>query len=289
MADALNPATALYQILDRVINSQATSVAKGWESVLGADVGTGGFALRHSEVVGLLSAVHQRLLGLPVGDGDRERHLRYLPAWYDAIVCRNGWNSSTFPAANLIPSETLDHLGSLGSLFRMMAAEDGTRVEPSALDQLRESLDQWRELISEAGMPESLAAQIRNQVEHLAWLLDNIDMFGAAPVTTGANQLLGSGITVMRRRPNLVRRAAVAMASVIAFLHGTEDAVNTTSGILEGLVHIHDNVDQLIHGPRELPAPEAPRELSVGNEQRTHPTDIEDAEIVEEGAPSPVE
>jgi hypothetical protein len=64
-----NPAYALRNILQSVINTGAETVLKGWETVLLTNAGSLEFGERHGEVVGLYSRVYQRLLALP-GDVD---------------------------------------------------------------------------------------------------------------------------------------------------------------------------------------------------------------------------
>ncbi|MFC8529480.1 hypothetical protein [Nocardia sp. NPDC057227] len=250
-----NPASALYEILNRVVRSRESTIAKSWSAALEAPIGSHEFIQRHCEVVRLFTAVHQRLLGLPEGDRARSRSLQYLPSWYDVVVPREHWQSPEVPPSDLIESPVLGLLESVGDIFDLQDREAGTAVDRTALERLRESLHAWRDLLDETALPETLATQIRHQVAHIEWLLENVELFGAEPVVTAASQLLGTGVSTMSRRPSLAKRTATAMAGIILFLTQVEDGIDLASGVLDGLVQVRDSMVQMLDGPRELTAP----------------------------------
>ncbi|MEV0359748.1 hypothetical protein AB0H71_27205 [Nocardia sp. NPDC050697] len=250
-----NPASALYEILNRVVRSRESTIAKSWSAALAAPIGSHEFIQRHCEVVRLFTAVHQRLLGLPEGDRARNRSLQYLPAWYDVVVPREHWQNPEVPPSDLIETPVLGLLESVGDIFDLQDREVGAAVDRAALERLRESLHAWRDLLNETTLPETLATQIRHQVAHIEWLLDNVELFGGEPVVTAAGQLLGTGVSTMSRRPSLAKRAAAAMAGIILFLTQVEDGIDLANGVLEGLVEVRESIVGLLDGTPQLTAP----------------------------------
>ncbi|WP_280271201.1 hypothetical protein [Nocardia wallacei] len=273
-----NPATALYNLLQQVKNSQGTTIQKGWELVLGQPVGTAEFARRHAAVVMLFTDVHQRVLGLAKHDQDRERYLQYIPRWYDAVVPRTAWSSVQRPATGLIDSTILDHLAGLGTLFRLMDQQSSETVTADAAHRLRTALGEWRMLLVDADLPPLLHNEIRGHIDHIEWLLDNIRLFGSNPVIASANQLFGCGVKIMGTRRSAVKRAGAAMAAVVAFLASTQTGIDTTNDLLAGLTEMREHAQELIQGPQHTldDQPRLPA-APITDEATVH-----DAEIIED-------
>ncbi|PPJ01199.1 hypothetical protein C5E51_34350 [Nocardia nova] len=249
------------KILRAVMHSGRASVEQGWTAALGAAPGSEEFARRHSEVVSLFRQVHAYVLSIE-DDEDRERNLRYVPHWYDAVVFRHGWNASNQPARNVIVETSLDQLASLGSTLKRVSVFTDS-LSDGEIANLRNSLDRWRELLDDADLPVAIAEEIAVHVEHIDWLLRNIDTYGAKPVVDEAKKLLGTGITALQRRPGAVTKIAAAMGATVFFLTGTSHVVDSMNGVLEGLVHTRVVVEELIDGPKEIEQ-KKPLELPPG-------------------------
>ncbi|MCF8606026.1 hypothetical protein L5I01_21985 [Gordonia sp. HY442] len=235
MTIANNPATALEQVLRRVIQSSGKTIGEGWQKALGVDPGTPEFIQRHTEVVGLLARVNDYLLALDDGATEREIYLKYVPAWYEAVVYRESWANTQHPANKAVRSETLDHLRGLGANLSMRSTEP--TLTEGKLSELTNSLAEWRNLLDEAGLPAELAQQIRTQVDHIEWLLANVETFGVEPVARGARELFGMSLPVVAMGGNWTRKVAGAMVGLVLFLTPVDKATEHVDNILTNLSH----------------------------------------------------
>lgn len=253
--ESRNPALALHDILNRLWNTGGVSVQDGWHAVLSEPVGTLGFAQRHGEVVGLLNLVAERLRGLPESNRTRIRCEEYVPQWHTAVVYRGGWNSKTTAnAQSVISVPALHQLESLGEQFDSLFGYEDTEMSEVAVADLRSSLQEWRDLLDGAGLPRGMANQIRSEVDHIEWLLANVDLFGSAPVVNRSRQLVGSGVLAMATRPRLASRINAALVGVVAFLTLTNSGVEQANGILEGVQEMATHVQSIADGGQPEPA-----------------------------------
>lgn len=286
---SVNPATALYNVLQRVTQSGKQSFDQGWSYALGAQVGTVEFIQRHSEVVGLAQMVTSHLMALPEDDSTRARYVKYLPAWYNVVVYRNGgWNASGHAPASAISDTVLDHLAGLGDRFDHRFGGEDYVLTDKAEHQLRATLDEWLQLLDEAQLPANIAREIRTKVDHILWLLDNVNLVGTQPVVERTRELAGTGFSIMAQRPSIARKVGSAMLGLVGFLGLVNETVDNVNGILAGttemIEHVHE-IQDLLDGeaPKELPGPPGPHQLptdvraSTGNGQEAI-----DAEFVEE-------
>ncbi|WP_222113906.1 hypothetical protein [Gordonia paraffinivorans] len=269
-----NPATALHRIIKAVRFSGANSVANGWTNVLGSEVGTEDFALKHAEVVQLFRQVYNYLNSLPEGDEDRALYMKYTPIWYRAIVYPDSWNASTHPAEKVIDVQSLDQLGGLGRLLHRIAGES---LDDDAVAKLRDSLRAWRELLDEAGLPTDIAERIRTQVDLIMWLLDNLETYGAEPVIRESRNLVGLGVEAMQAVPAKAKKIGIALASLVYVFGLLHQGVDEAAGVLEGLNQVKVQYAQLTGGSADEPA-------TASREIESEDNDVLDAEVVEPGS-----
>lgn len=257
---ANNPATALEGILRAVVQSGGTTVTAGWERVLEASVDSPEFAMRHGEVVGLFHQVHTYLVGLEPDDVEHVLYLKYVPAWYGAVVFRDRWNHTGIPAGTIIKGPELDHLQGLGVHLRLKYQNAQPDLGEGNLANLTQSLREWRDLLDGAELPSNLAHEIKSQVDHIEWLLSNVEMFGAEPVARGARTLLGLSVPVLALGGKMVKAAGVAMAGLLMFLTPIEVASDKATNILT-------NFKEAVQTVEELGAPEPQKALPAPNSE----------------------
>ncbi|QGU08788.1 hypothetical protein COCCU_14490 (plasmid) [Corynebacterium occultum] len=198
-----NPAMALYVILKKVVNSEARTVAAGWGSALGSAPNDKDFPQKHAEVVNLFAETQRYLLSLPEGNMDWEIYGKYLPSWYNAVIFRKLWDNTQYPAKSIINAAALDQLGGLGSL---LGRTERAVLDDSSIENLKNGLEKWRELLDDSGISADVKEQIKAQVNHITWLLENMDTFGPNPVVREARNLAGLGFQLMSQLPSTIKK-----------------------------------------------------------------------------------
>lgn len=268
---AVNPATALHCVLNRMLAVRGDTIYNGWTAVLGAQIGEVEFVQRHAEVVGLVAKVTERLHVLPAGNRTRDRYLSYVPLWYQAVVSPEQWTA--MQAHHVIDVSALHQLESLSEWIDL--ADRPPILTDDAVAQLRDALGEWRSLLDEAGLPDGLANEIRSQVGHIDWMLANIGLVGTQAVVDSTRQLAGTGIDAMAARPSMAKRIGVAVAATVAILASVNQGVEETQAILEGVREMAATVQDI-----EASGFAKPKELAA---VPTPPTDeVVDAELVDD-------
>ncbi|WP_157105978.1 hypothetical protein [Nocardia sienata] len=284
MIQELNPAAGLHSILQKMSQSGAASVQKGWESVLGVQYGTPDFARRHAEVVALVGRISDRLYAMPEGNPTRERNLRYLPHWYSAVVYSNGWNAQGHPAQNVISVDHLDDLGNFSDILVGRDRDAGDGISDDAMARLREGLAKWRELVDESTLPGQLREQIRGQVDHLEWLLTGVETFGPQPVVARTEELVGTGVTALALIPRLAKKVTEAVVYCTGALTIINGGMAEGNVFLEHLTTMSAQIEELTSGESrpqiEQKRPQA--ELPAVGDDNGQAGDVVDAEVVDE-------
>lgn len=183
----------LHTLLSRVRGSESY-YEQGWSQVLGAEWGTVEFAKRHSEVVNLLLSTIEQLDALP--ERSRDRSLRYAPSWWTAVVQPQiNWTDPARPAMNLITQEMLDHLEAAADLVAGSLVGSTAAPRSTELQDIAEQCREWIGLLGDMEEAE-LAGPIKDrlvaQIEHLVWLIENVEIFGGARVADEASRVMGS-------------------------------------------------------------------------------------------------
>ena len=233
----------LFRSLRNLILSGGQNVSDGWTRTLGATPGSLEFVQRHTEVVDLLARVHSYLVALPDNETERELYLQYVPQWYDAVVYRDTWGSSQRPPSVVVRPEILDHLKGLGANLTRRSRDPS--LTEGKLAALTNSLEERRKLLEEADLESYLAQQIRTQVDHIEWLLSNVETFGVEPVARGARGLFGLAIPVIAKGGNWRNRVATALVGLVVFLGPIEDVTDKANNILTNLVETAQIIEHI--------------------------------------------
>ena len=243
----------LHDLLRDVVAQGTAQVSVAWAAVLGAEPGSAEFARRHTQAVALLADTARDIDALP--PTSRERCNRYLPAWWRAVVGDDlGWNSAADNTAQaIITSSDLDHLIAAADLIE--ARLGGTSLAPreSALDRLAADVQDWRTLLDDTpDLPDALADQLRSQLDHLLWLVEQAPRFGASAAARAADEALG---TIKRasgsvRDPDTRKRWSdkyVALLTTIGLLTAgagaAEKALEATAGSIRAIESTVQAVD----------------------------------------------
>lgn len=266
-----NPAMALYFILKKVVDSGGKTVDAGWQSALGSTPSDKNFPRKHAEVVNLFAGTQSYLLSLPEGQVDREIYGKYLPSWYNAVVFRKPWDNNQYPARAIITAAELDQLGGLGSL---LGRTERAVLDDTSMEKLKKGLAKWRELLDESGISKDIKEQIKAQVDHITWLLENIETFGPNPVVREARSLVGLGFQLLSQPSSAMTKIAGAVTLLGIFLGGLHTGIDNVAGILEGINEVQVQYELLSNPVLEIEG--APQESP------NHDEEILDAEVVDD-------
>ena len=200
----MNPAAALHSLLTNV-EAENSTLTEAWANTLGVEFGSSAFVRRHSEVVALLGDVVKLAQALPETTG--EWALRYAPSWWRAVIMpRIDWHSSG--KASVISVSDLDHLHSLADLIDgrlaqvSMDAFGGVRVKAEAL------LEEVRRVESQSEYGQRVLRILEADLEHVLWLIDNVDLFGSSHVVSAVQGALGSAAMATAAVPEQQREGA---------------------------------------------------------------------------------
>ncbi|WP_157931770.1 hypothetical protein [Mycobacteroides abscessus] len=255
-----NPATALERIFDSVRSSGQKSIKGVWTTVLNAQHGTPEFYKRHSEVMALVSRLQLILESLPDDDSTRVRNLGDVPLWYGAVLPIAHWDDQNFKAwAALIPEHNIRLLGSLGEILSHRTTD--AKLSNTDVSRLRASLEEWKKALGETELPEAIRLEVHRQVEHIEWLLSQVDRFGYEPVVQQSRTLFSMGFSVVKaagKAGNIV----TAMSSLFQFIthisvNNYGEAVNALTGMMSAasdLFTVASSEQQAIEGKREQKA-----------------------------------
>lgn len=284
---SINPAWALHTTVSRLIGSGEQNIQNAWQTVLGIQPGTVPFIERHTEIVGLVGLITERLNSLPEGTRQKDIYLGYVPQWYDAVVSRNSWGNTQHPPAQLLPADSLNLLAGLADYFDFTFGDSRSVLTDDAMQKLRDGLNEWRDLLVGAGIPAETVNEIRGQVDHLEWMLDNVQLVGNQPIVRGARELVGTGFSLMALKPKVAVTIGGVIMGLLTFLGNVNDGLDVANGILEGVADLTANVQELAGGEvpqKELPAaPSGPHivpevsNLNAGSDQN-----VVDAEVVDD-------
>lgn len=276
-----NPASALRNILQLVMESGEPTVLAGWEYVLKASGDSLQFAQLHGEVVALYNRLYERLVALP-GDLDgRTQYMQYLPAWYQAIAFRHHWSNTGQPASGIADPQVVSQLTGLASTFELHSLTTRT---PSglAIKKLKDSIAEWHQVLDDADFDEKLRNELRAHVNRLDLLLSNNLILGTEPVIEASKNLVGAAITAMGpSNPSLRKKIGKVLAGVVIFLAGANQAIGDVNGILEGVIDMRTEISELLDPPA-IDQHKTP-ELESGTSENDE--NVIDAETVEDDPP----
>lgn len=218
-------AHALHALLAAVQKDNNKNLGVRWATVLDAKINTAEYSRRHAEVVHLYLRVVQQIESLP--DAQRENFGPYRHLWWNAIIAPNQvWNTSSENIKVIEPS----HLAILHNAGDVIEYRLGEVFAPNggSLDALRQQIAEWRDtLVTERTIltSEPLRKALIHQLEHVLWLIEHADMFGAAAITGAAQEVVGSIAVATPHVPQQQRAnwkvKVAAVVGAIAIFNGS--------------------------------------------------------------------
>ncbi|MCZ2815227.1 hypothetical protein [Modestobacter sp. VKM Ac-2984] len=263
------PGHALHEILLRLRQSTAGTVRDGWIDVLDMEAGSVGWARRHAEIVSLFGDMMEQVLSLPPEEPARSRALRYSATWYRAIVWQGHWQNPGEPARSLIDDMTLDQLEATADFLAYRLPSQAPKSDPASLAHLQGQVEAWLTLLDETPeLPEELRIQIARQMQHILWLLKNVDVFGVAPVIRETQVAVGKVTQAMfslRSNAGWKRRWIMRCGELVVALGLVTQGIEATNNVLEAaretvatVGEIVQSAETLFHGPQALTTGETP-------------------------------
>jgi hypothetical protein len=213
-----NPAEALATLLRKVTQSGQRSFGAAWATVLNAQITSAEFARSHSAVVGLVSEIQTFLESLRDDDELRVHHLSDMPTYYAAVVHHGDWNAH-INTATLIGDQQIRLLASLGIAIKYR--EVFPVVRDADVAKLRESLQEWEEMLKEAELPEGIEGEIRAQLAAIHDLLGQADNLGYGPAVKEVETLFGKAVRITK------------------YVDDTKKIAGCVTGLFEFLTHLH--------------------------------------------------
>jgi hypothetical protein len=225
-------AAALHYVLDKFVQVHGSygidvtpSIWQIWEEVLEAKRDTLEFVELHAEISALLvNALIEIESVKPSNVAQRLR--RNATQWWNLVVYPRGdW-------AELLPYEALNEgaIELLGTAAGLVTADSGDSLTtPAAADlqALRESCDAWLTLLStdDGIRGADLRKVLRNQIEHLIWLIDNADYLGLAQVVRQGDAVTGVLVRAAQQEEGpksgpLLRTKVAAFVTALAAVAG---------------------------------------------------------------------
>lgn len=278
----INPACALHEVLYRLSSSHGNRrVPKVWATILDAEAESPEFILRHSEVVNVTNRLMTQIYELSPSEKMRGRSLRYVPDWYEAVASPYETDGARY-AKNIVDQSSLDQLANLGDWLDLRFQEESRGIEAESISKLREHLAELRDLLDLAGLPQSMANEFRSKIDHIEWMLDNLDLVGTQAVVPRLHELVGQGATITAFVPAWSKKLGVTLAAIVAILTTVNAGVGEVNGIINGVSEIIQSIEGVGHDGEVLELP------TVEEHSVTSPPvgvdEIIDAEVEDEAA-----
>ncbi|MCF8784139.1 hypothetical protein [Rhodococcus ruber] len=259
-----NSAYALHSVLNELVQQGAETYDQAWKRTLGAAPGSAEFARRHGEVVNLVVTIGQRGASLPDGDYLKETVESFLARWYDAVVQRGAWNTTSNAVNGAVHPDTLRMLLMVARDFDHTFQDDALRLNDAKINALLEAARNIRELIADGELPKDLAHQMLDHVNHLEWLISKVDLFGDHPIVREAQSITGVGIGALDRVARISKKTATtfvaAIGIIVAVTGGATEAAENANNFLESAQGVYETAQEwrdIIDGRQK--AIEAPR------------------------------
>lgn len=182
----LSAASALHDIFERLNGADAKNIFLRWQTVSKVRPDNADFPKVHLEQVALLAQIQRDIDELP--EKDRLRCSRYVPQWWAALVrFRTDWVNE---GGAFIEQPALDALAFLGSLV------ESRRSSPRPSDEqwtaLRGTITQLlKEVEDDVDLPSSTREQIKADLRHVLWLMDNVSVYGVDRVVSATQETAG--------------------------------------------------------------------------------------------------
>lgn len=238
--------------------------AKAWAEVLDAKVGTVEFDRRHSECFVLLNATMEAIWGLD--ERKERRYSAYVHQWWRALTLPDGAWGTNVASDDVITSQALDILDSLGDVQESAFA--GTSSAPSGED-LSGITGACSDLIDLIEQSKTLSPQAKRilstQVDHVRWLANNVALFGySAPVQAAENVMgrvaaAGAVITDPEEKAKWKQRLVALGTSVIIACGVVQTGAGALESTITAVTGVLESGDRLVEtikdDPKEGPPP----------------------------------
>jgi hypothetical protein len=252
-------AHALAAILRAVNESEKKSLRQKWGEALGqVHPSSVELSRRHAETVSLLTSTLRQVHALP--EDKQSTYIPFTQHWWTAVVCPDAqWNATgTGP---VIAQEHLALLSNLGDFLE--ARLEHTAAAPGGfnLAEVRTQCHEWTAALDDDLLPAALARSLGQAIQHLSWVIDNAELFGAAHVAAVANDLTGDMVLTTRLVPPARRREWAArlgkwtatLMAFSAFATATAAAVERTDVLVKEISQVAVQlVDQVTDAPPGL-------------------------------------
>ncbi|MEI4271861.1 hypothetical protein TEK04_09015 [Klenkia sp. LSe6-5] len=256
MHNEKSPGHYLHGLISDARSRSNLSISDAWEKTLGAGFDTYDGVARHQEVVNLVQEVCKGVEALPRGSAARDRGMRYVPAWYRAVVYQGNWDA---PVGNLINNTAMDLLGATADLLEVRAPAPAGSLEllVAELDGIFELIDATPELA------ETQRAEIITQLKHVQWLIENADMFGVGPIQRESERAAGKITRTVftqpmpgQRRKAWVKRWGGLLLALTLLQQGSEQSaavLENTHQALGTVIEMAEDVSSIFSDVPALP------------------------------------
>lgn len=232
MARPASPARALHDIINAVnsgIGDPHSHAYYAWQDVAGHDIGTSAFVRFHAEVMELLSEVSEEMRTL--SHSAEQRFSIYIDDWWSALVRpRQDWAADK---SKIIEPAPLHMLAALADVFEARAPQGGAH-SPQTPELLARAVTFLREEVANAtDLPESVRDEILNDLDHVLWLLDEVDTFGVGHAVGAMEKATGRALSKAARTPSKsLKTVAVGLVAALALIRpATADLAEIVSNV----------------------------------------------------------
>lgn len=284
MTPPASSARALHDILARVLEfTEGDSTLGAWQKTTGYGHTSADFARLHAATTALLNETVEGLTRLQ--PTRRERHLKYLPDWWSALVrSRFDWASKGQNVPPLIERSDLDHLAAAADAIEDHAALTGTG-NPHAAEYLERAVGYLQGLVVDAtDIPTPVRDQILADLAHITWLIQNVDVFGVEHATRAFEATTAKvGAAAVRTPTAGLKKLWAACVTALVLVSTPLEAASSVVENVTSLFGVEQGDDIVqttaveVHQTCVQKAIEAPQTATEQDDDG-----IEDAEIVEE-------
>lgn len=261
---------ALQAIL-KVVNDPGAgkSLQQRWQQAIGVSTRSPEFAIRHAEVVGLLTETVRQIKSLPANArADYEPSI--LPWWNVVVAPDSAWGNGI--TGNIVQPEHIRILGALGQVIE--SRMEATSAAPGGfkIEAIREQCEEWKNTLADIGLSANLRNLLIERIDHLIWVVEHADLLGYARVARAADELTGQLAMATPRVPDEYRKrwtdrfkawtgvliaftafnvsATTAIESSTNLAKQIESSVNDVMDIVDGEV-VEEDEPPAIGGGRE--------------------------------------
>lgn len=258
----INDAQALQSLLESFMAAEG-GASQAWSEVLGAEYGTVEFARRHALAMETYSGTLHHIDMLP--ERSRDRFERYAQQWWNALVVPGHTWASRASCTDVLSQEALDQLGSAADVIESRT-NPHSEVPQSQLADLREQVLQWTGLIEgEPSLPPTTRARLKDAVDHVVWLIDEAETFGAERVVVAGERLVGNLVPVLPQVPasqqSTWKTQFSKLVSALLLVGGLHTGVVAIEATVE---KVGDVLPAITRGTETTPSAPGPAEIPMG-------------------------